>query len=78
MPTDSSHTDDTENDMECEAGLLILSEDSPLYWDMLELARRGREGKVKFFSYEQVWNEPEQHAIRNTQYRRDPNGRKVY
>ncbi len=56
MPTDSSHIDDTENDTECEAGLLILHEDSPLYADMLELARQARQGKVKFFSYEQVWN----------------------
>ena len=57
MATDSSHTEDIENDTECEAGLLILHEDSPLYADMLELARRVREGKVKLFSYEQVWNE---------------------
>ena len=57
MPTDSSPTNDTEDDTECEADPLILHEDSPLYADMLDLARRAREGKVKFFSYEQVWNE---------------------
>jgi|GEM_PF-2810434 len=53
MCMDSSHP----IDMACESDLLILREDSPLYADMLELARRGAEGKIEFLSYEQVWGE---------------------
>lgn len=55
MCMDSSHPIDTA--CEPEPDLLILREDFPLYADMLELARRGAEGKIEFLSYEQVWGE---------------------
>lgn len=57
MAKNSSRTDDTETDVKCESGLLILHKDSPLYADMLELARRGRERKIELFTYEQAWEQ---------------------
>jgi len=48
--------EELERVVERQPDTFVLREDSPLYDDMVDLARRGREGTVKLFTYEQVWN----------------------
>jgi len=49
--------EELERVVENQPDTFVLREDSPLYDDMVDLARRGREGTVKLFTYEQVWDQ---------------------
>ncbi|MBI3957162.1 MAG: hypothetical protein HY328_00030 [Chloroflexi bacterium] len=49
--------EELERVVERQPDVFVLQEDSPLYGDMVELARRSREGKIELLTYEQVWNQ---------------------
>ncbi|MDM8524940.1 hypothetical protein QUF80_16340 [Desulfococcaceae bacterium HSG8] len=38
-------------------GIFRIRPDMPVYQDMLEIRKRGRENNLKFYSHEEVWGE---------------------